>query len=170
MSTATLTSLAILKVNLDQGNDYLDYLRPFILQVLVDHRPDPITNKVISDLIRKQFGLEIPKRTVEIVLIRITMNHTVEKKNHVYRITSNLPDPQITAKMSEAKRHIDAVVSGLQQFSQDGVKPISSPEHAVTAICAFLARFDVTCLRAYLRGTAIPQLKGGPRDRHCTSQ
>ena len=44
MSTATLTSLAILKVNLDQGNDYLDYLRPFILQVLVEHKPDPCYN------------------------------------------------------------------------------------------------------------------------------
>ena len=62
--------------------------------------------------------------------------------------------------MSEARRHIDAVVFGLQQFSQNGVKPISSYEEAVIAICAFLAEFDVTCLRAYLRGTAIPRLEG----------
>ena len=39
MSTATLTSLAILKVTVDQKGDYLDYLRPFILQVLYDHKP-----------------------------------------------------------------------------------------------------------------------------------
>ena len=160
MSTATLTSLAILKVNLDQGKDYLEYLRPFILQVLVDHHPDPITNEVISDLIRKQFGLEIPKRTVEIVLKRISRKHAIERKDRVYRISGELPDPQITAKESEARRHIDAVVSGLQQFSQDGVKPISSYEEAVIAICAFLAEFDVTCLRAFLQGTTIPRLEG----------
>ena len=81
MSTATLTSLAILKVNLDQGKDYLEYLRPFILQVLVDHHPDPITNEVISDLIREQFGLEIPKRTVEIVLKRISRNNIIKREN-----------------------------------------------------------------------------------------
>ena len=40
-STKTLTSLAMLKVKIDQGSDYLDYLLPFILQILVDHRPDP---------------------------------------------------------------------------------------------------------------------------------
>ena len=60
MSTVTLTSLAILKVHIDQGNDYLDYLRPFILQVLVEHKPDPVTIEVVSDYIRTQFGLEIP--------------------------------------------------------------------------------------------------------------
>ena len=160
MSTATLTSLAILKVAVDQGRNYLDYLRPFILQVLVDHRPDPITNDVVSNHIREQFGLEIPKRTVEIVLKRISRNHAIEKKDHVYQITGDLPDPQITARQIEAKHHIDTVVSGLQQFSQDGAKPISSPEDAVLAVCAFLARFDVTCLRAYLQGTAIPRIEG----------
>ncbi len=29
----------MLKVNIDQGRDYLDYLKPFILQVLVDNNP-----------------------------------------------------------------------------------------------------------------------------------
>ena len=160
VSTATLTSLAILKVNVDQGKDYLDYLRPFVFQVLVEHKPDPITNGVVSGYIGEKFGLVIPERTVEIVLKRISKNHAIERKDHVYRITGDLPDPQITAKQAEAKRHIDAVVSGLQQFSQDGGKPISNPDHAVVAICAFLAMFDVTCLRAYLRGTTIPQLEG----------
>ena len=79
MSTATLTSLAILKVNVDQGNDYLDYLRPFILQVLVEHKPNPITIGVVRDHIRSQFGLEIPERTVEIVLKRISKSHSLKK-------------------------------------------------------------------------------------------
>ena len=41
MSTNTLTSLAILKVHVDQGKDYLDYLRPFILEVLIETQPRP---------------------------------------------------------------------------------------------------------------------------------
>ena len=157
MSTSTLTSLAILRVNLNQGNDYLDYLRPFILQILVEHKPDPVTIGAVSYHIRTQFGLEIPKRTVEIVLKRISKSHPLKREHGVYRITGDLPDPQITTKKSKAKRHIDAIVHGLQQFSQDTSKAISGPDDAVVAICAFLAKFDITCLRAYLRGTAIPQ-------------
>ena len=159
MSTATLTSLAILKVNVDQGNDYLDYLRPFILQVLVEHKPDPITTRVVRDHIRTQFGLEIPDQTVEIVLRRISKQRYIKIEHGKYRINGDLPDPQITTKKSEAKRHIDAIVQGLQQFSKDTAKAISGPDEAVVAICAFLAEFDITCLRAYLRGTAIPQLE-----------
>ena len=159
MSTATLTSLAILKVNLDEGRDYLEYLRPFILQVLVDHKPAPITDRVVTSYIFKQFGLDIPERAVEIVLKRISKSGLLKKEHGKYWINGDLPDPQITTKKSEANRHIDAIVQGLQQFSKDTAKAISDPDKAVFAICAFLAEFDITCLRAYLRGTAIPQLE-----------
>ena len=160
MTSNTLTSLAILKVNIDQGKDYLDYLRPFILQVLVDHKPDPITNRVVSEYIYEQFGLKIPERAIEIVLKRISRKHFLKRDHGIYRITGDLPDPQIAAKQSGAKRHIDAVLWGLRQFSQDTIKPISSDEDAVISICAFLAKFDIICLRAYLQGTAIPSLGG----------
>ncbi len=158
MSTSTLTSLAFLKVNLDEGKDYLDYLRPFILQILVDHQPEQITSTYISGQLRIQFGLEIPKRTIDIVLRRISRKEAIVKENRNYRIVGELPDPLLDTKMSEAKLEIDSVVSGLQQYSQNTVSPISSKEDAVNAICSFLAKFDVTCLRAYVRGTAIPKL------------
>ena len=160
MSTNTLTSLAILKVNIDQGKDYLSYLDPFILQVLVDRRPDPVTDKVVSRHIREQFGLEIPERTVQLVLKRMSRNRLLTKAHDVFHISNNLPDPQITAKQSEAERRIRALSLGLCQFSQGTSRSISNPEDAVTAMCAFLAEFDIACLRSYLRGSAIPQLDG----------
>ena len=67
MTPSTLTSLAMLKVHVDQGHDYLDYLRPFILQVLVDHRINPVTDAVVRDWIRSDFGIEIPTRTIQVV-------------------------------------------------------------------------------------------------------
>ena len=160
MPTNTLTSLAILKVNIDQGNDYLDYLYPFILQVLVDHDLDPIRVVVVGACIREQFGLEIPQRTIELLLKRIARKGFVERDSGVYRKSGDLPNPQLASKQAEAKRHIEAVLAGLQQFSQETINPISSDEEAVVTICTFLAAFDVTCLRAYLRGTAIPEFGG----------
>ena len=160
LTTTTLTSLAILKVNVDQGIDYLDYLRPFILQVLVEHRPEPVTSSIVKDHIRNQYDLDIPERTVEIVLKRISRVHPLKKEYGVYQIKGDLPNPQIAIKKKEAEKHIMAVVSGLQQFSQNTTKPISNPEDAVSAIKTFLTGFDVICLRAYLQGTTIPQLNG----------
>ena len=160
MPTNTLTSLAMLKVNIDHGGDYLDYLNPFILQVLVDNRPDPVTNPVVRDLIEQQYGLEIPERTVEIVLKRIARREALKRDHGIYRIVGDLPDPRISPRQAAAERHIGAVLYGLQQLSRNTMNPISSDEEAVRVLCAFLSEFDVTCLRAYLRGTTIPTLEG----------
>lgn len=160
MSSATLTSLAMLKVNVDQGRDYLDYLRLFILQVLVDQKPDPVTDGVVRDHLRTHFGLEIPDRAVQVVLRRLSRSYPLTKEMGVYRITGVLADPGIAAEKAKADRHIQSVVSGLMEFSTSTARPIPTTEDAVTAICAFLAEFNIPCLRAYLRGTAIPTLAG----------
>jgi len=159
-STATLTSLAMLKVNIDQGKDYLEYLVPFILQILVDHRPDPVTELVVQNYIRTDFGLEIPERAIQIVLKRVSRKCPLKKEMGVYRITGELPNPEIFRKKAETERHIRAVVAGLRDFSKSTAKPIDTDENAVTVICAFLAGFDIPCLRAYLRGTVIPSVAG----------
>ena len=158
MTTATLTSLAILRVQIDHGGDYLDYLRPFILQTLSDHDIDPISTGVVCRLLREQFGLEIPERTVEIVLKRLSKRHPIKRDNYVYRKTGILPDPQVNSKRAEAERHIESLVHGLRQFSLGTITQIDNDNKAIDAISSFLAEFDVICLRAYLRGTAIPQL------------
>ncbi len=167
MTTNTLTSLAILNVQIDHGGDYLEYLRPFILQVLSDHDIDPISTGVVRRLLREQFGLEIPERTVEIVLKRLAKRHVIKKDNHVYRKTGGLPDPQVNSKHAEAERHIESLVYGLREFSQGTITPLDNDNNAIDAICSFLAEFDVICLRAYLRGTAIPQLAETHPDHVC---
>ena len=160
MTTGTLTSLAILRVQINHGGDYLDYLRPFILQILSDYDLDPISTGVVCRLLREQFGLEFPERTVEIVLKRLSKRHPIERHNHVYRKTGVLPNPQINSKRADAERHIESLVYGLKRFSQETITPIDNDSNAINAFCSFLAEFDIICLRAYLRGTAIPQLAG----------
>ncbi len=162
MSTATLTSLAILKVTLEQEGDYLDYLRPFILQVLSAHSSnEPVSDVTVSLQIREQFGLEIPRRIVQIILGRFAKLEYIKRAGGVFWISERLPDPQLAPKQEEAIRHIEAVVRGLIVFSQEKTgSPIAGEEHAVNAICSFLSEFNISCLRAYLRGTAIPRVEG----------
>lgn len=161
MSTATLTSLAMLKVTIDQGRDYLDYLRPFVLQVLVDHPSEPVTDASVRAHLRDQFGLEIPERAVQIVLRRLTRDGHIRRDTGVYRIAGTIPDPGIATQKVSAARHIQAVITDLVGFSKETPKPFANDDEAVTAVCAFLSEFDIPCLRAYLRGTAIPPTGGG---------
>lgn len=160
MSTETLTSLAMLKVKIDHGSDYLDYLQPFVVQVLVDHKSDRVTSEFVNGHILEQFGLAIPERTIQIVLRRLAKKRFLEKEEGVYRTTGNLPNPKIDDKKRDAEKSINAVVSGLKSYSKSIGKPISETKFVVKSICAFLSEFNISCLRAYLRGTAIPSIGG----------
>ena len=91
MSSSTLTSLAILKVNIDQGRDYLDYLQPFILDILANETLNIINDNEIYKLILKKFGLDIPKRSIQIVLKRISKKYPLKKQDGVYNITGKIP-------------------------------------------------------------------------------
>jgi len=160
MSQATLNSLAMLKVSIDQGGDYLEYLRPFILQVLVDHLPAPITDDVITNHLKTDYGLAIPQRTVQVLLKRISRSGILKKAEGIYQITKQLPDPGIATGKAEAERHILAIISGLRNFCTSREVPALGEDEAVNALCEFLSEFSIPCLRAYLRGTAIPDLQG----------
>lgn len=166
MSTATLTSLAILKVNIDQGRDYLDYLRPFVMQVLFEKQPDYITDDATAAAIQDRFGLVIPSRTVQIVLRRLTRSGHLRRENKVY-VLSDVSDPGMASAQEAASRHIDDTLDGLIDFAHQQLRLSITKDRAIEAICLYLSSFDVSCLGAYLRGTAIPEISGG-RDHDVT--
>ncbi len=149
----------MLKVQVDGGQDYLDYLQPFILQVIIDHQITLVTDKDVKEYIRSDFGIEIPVRTIQIVLARLARKYSIKKENGVYQITNNLPNPRIGIQKINAQRHIDAVLSGLRDYSKKTIKPIETDEEADLAIRAFLSHFTVQFLKEYLRGTAIPDIE-----------
>ena len=157
MPTNTLTSLAILRVQIDRYGDYLTYLEPFVFQILKDSTTSVITDSDVAEGLRKTFGLAIPNRTVEIVLRRMARRKILTRQSGTYKISGSIPDPQLTTRQADAERHIRSIINGVQRFSVESVNPMDDESQVVEAICAFLSEFDVSCLRSYLRGTAIPE-------------
>ena len=112
----------------------------------------------ITDSLQQRFGLAIPERTAEIVLRRLTRRKILTRANREFRITGSIPDPQLVSKQADAERHILSVINGVQRFSLESINPMEDEDQVVEAICGFLSEFDVSCLRSYLRGTAIPEV------------
>lgn len=158
MPTNTLTSLAILRVNRSNSTDYLDYLRPFVLHILSENKIESITDDEVKKCILEKFGLEIPHATIAIVLKRLSKKRYLKRERGSYWIIGDLPDTQIITEQAKAARKINAILAGLQQFSQETTNPINDNERAIIAICAFLSEFDISFLRSYLQGTALPQI------------
>lgn len=152
----TLSSLAMLRVNINQGKDYLEYLRPFILQVLKNYTDEPVTDYKISEAIKLEFGLIIPPRTIQIVLNRIAKSGVIEKKNNAYTVINEIPPTHYESDKIDANRHISSVTNALIKFSKKEAHREIQEEEALTAITYFLSKFSISCIKSYLRGTALP--------------
>jgi len=151
----TLTSLAMLKVNLDLRNqNYLDYLVPFVIHVLNKNSSDVITDSQTSQWILDDFGLIIPAAAVQLVLRRLTKRKLLKREHGVYCIVADLPEQDIGSKRAEAKRHIDNVLNALREYAQKEYSTNWTKTQANDLILAFLAQFSIDCLRTYTRGTA----------------
>lgn len=162
--TTTLTSLAMLRVEINHGSDYLEYLTPFVQDALFQANPPQINDEDTVTLIKERFGLAIPQRTVHIILKRLAKRGVLVRENGVYKTASKQPT-DLTLRKSEADRHINSVINGLIKYAEKlGINSLSY-EKAVNAICSFLSEFNVDCLKAYLRGTAIPEInEQNPKD------
>ncbi len=158
-STATLTSLAMLKIEIDNGGDYLDYLKPFVEQALFEDRPAIVSDAAVVSMIREKYGLEIPSRTIQLVLQKLAKAGKLTKDSGVFTCGSSIHSHDLVVRKSRAALHISNVIKALIEYSKSIKSPLANEERAVQAICNFLSEFDITCLKAYLRGTTIPAIQ-----------
>lgn len=155
-SATTLASLAMLKVNIDDGKDYLEYLRPYVIHVLHTIRPDVVSDTSVADGLRNICGLEIPHRTVNIILQRLAKDKNLIKENGLYRI-NDLPVGNFEADKAASARHLDFVSAELKNFADETARRDISIAEATDSIVAFLSQFSIPCLKSFLRGTALPK-------------
>lgn len=158
--TLTLTSLAILKVDIDERHrNYIDYLAQFVLSVLASHKPEFVTDTKVAEFLEKDFGLMVPAKAVQHVLRKLARDGYVKKQNEVFYPASELPDTGIAVKRLEAASQIQRVYDALCQFSLSiQPDPNWSDTDASKAILGFLARFTVDCLKSYVFNTALPRI------------
>lgn len=152
----TLLSLAMLKVNIDSGRDYLEYLRPFVMQSLARKTTVPIDDESIAKQLQYDFGLVIPRRTVQILLQRISKAGILKKEHGVYSIEKEIPTANNQLDKADASRKISAVIDSLIKFAKSSTGRDINENDALDALLLFLSNFSISCLKSFLRGTALP--------------
>ena len=154
----TLLSLAMLKVSIDSGMDYLEYLRPFVMQTLASKTTAAvsISDESIAKQLQDDFGLVIPRRTVQILLKRISKAGFLIKKHGIYRLAKEIPATNYQLEKADASRKISAVISSLIAFTKSSTDRDINEDDALDALLLFLSKFSISCLKSFLRGTALP--------------
>lgn len=153
----------MLKINIDDGKDYLEYLKPFILDIISDLEYEVINDEITTKNLLSKFGLEIPRRTVQLLLQRIQKSGVINKKDGCYKVIGTIPQTSILRDKANAERHISSVVEGLIEYFNEHTQSKNefNEEIAINALLSFLSSFSIPCLKAYLRGTTIPQVTNG---------
>lgn len=159
--TNTLTSLAILKVDIDEGvRDYLDYLVAFAIEGLAIRRPEIVSDSLVVNILNEEFGLRIPHKAIHHVLRKLTKkHHYLEQKDGAYFLSSNFPLPTMAERRGIAEQKIKEVFQQLCAFSGEiGQNPPWQPEMASAAVVSFLSKFAIDCLKTHVFNTALPNI------------
>jgi hypothetical protein len=135
-------------------------LRPYVIQALVESPPVSISDVNVAEKLRSTCGLEIPRRTVQIVLQRLAKDGYLSRDHGVYMLVRDLPAKDNSAARADAARHIAAVIQSLVKFAKQSAHRDISDDVAMDCLIAFLSHFSIPCLKSYLRGTTLPNVNG----------
>ena len=167
MGKSTLSSLAILKVNIDEENkDYVDNLANFVLHVLNKHRPDPVTEEETSRLLSDDFGLNVPRKGAQMVLRRLTKRGVLKKQHGVFFLTDQLPSIDLSEKCRQVQSQIETVCESLSRYALSKHNQDWDEVTAIDAILAFFEHFGVDYLKAYVFRTALPSIPKTDKTEH----
>src|SRR6266404_195866 len=157
-TSQTLTSLAMLKVDIDQQHrNYVDYLSPFIIDVLNVDSPEIVTDGSVADKLLARFGLKVPTKAVQHVLRRFQRKGYLALEDGIFGITPKLPSSELERTRAQAKAHIDSVIAAL--IAEANEHNLSwTVEEGARAATSFLGKFTVDCLRSYVFNTALPSV------------
>ena len=155
--STTLISLAILKVDLDEGvRDYMGYFEIFFINLLRKYRPDPVIVPDIAARFEAEYGLRVPEKGAQLVLRRLARRGYLKRENKRYHIVGTLPAADFENKKVLARRQIQDVYEKLKEYAKTHYHVEWSDSDVERAILGFLGRFAVECIRAYVYSTALP--------------
>lgn len=163
----SLSSLALLSLQQKEGNDYLDYLRGFVLSALrlLDGRS--IDAESIRKVVAEEFGLRIPAATFSVYLKRLQKQKVLGKTRSGQHYTViNLPDDRIEQQRSNAKKQINAVIESLASFAYEIFELPWDEIESANHIAGFVNKYSIDFLRYYDNNSPLPNID---RQGHATA-
>ena len=155
---STLSSLAMLKVNYDekQGNNYLDYVLPLVVNAVFRSNQKSVTSEDVQSFMQDRFGLHVPIHVIGLLLRRLTKRGHFSRDHGVFHVV-NLPDTtDMNSETASAQRATQAVLHALIDYAKDNFSIEWNTEDATDAVIEYLHQFSIDFLKSYHRGTALP--------------
>lgn len=154
----SLVAVAMLKVRYDQKRqDYLDYLRAYVAQVLpvIGER---VGSEDIARRLREEFALAIPIQVVERSLKRLEKNRALQRQDGSLFVLKDVRDESFEDRRIAARRELTEVVRSFKEHCQLRFEQTIEDEQAFVALTGFIRKFAVDCLRAFVYSSPLPDV------------
>lgn len=158
ISQNTLISLAILKEQMNNNEDYLSYFNPFVIGILKKlDLSTPVNDELISEQLHSVCGLKFPKRIVQLMLKKVSKKGILTKKNGIYTIVQEKLEKQenIFAKTGPIKSQLFDLINNFSEFCKEKYKVSLTEEDSLDAFIQFLSKFSISAIRLSISGTAF---------------
>jgi hypothetical protein len=143
-----LATLAMLKTNLDTGQDHIDMLVPFVLDCAAAYPQDDFTSEDIRSVLASRHDLNVPAPCVRMVLNRATHKGAIRREGGRYFRTSVLAqgfgDIPLRRKVIEEEQLL--LARALREFAGSEIPTIASDEGALALLLEFINHFHVDLL------------------------
>lgn len=150
-----LATLAILKVNQDEGRRHLDGYLPFVLHSLA-RTTDEISTSVVQSDIESEFGIKLPQAVLKRLLDRAKVAGKVTLSHGVYRVLpAELADDNLQPVIADAERARGELIEGLRSFAKDRFDELWDKRVALDELLVYTDGFSSRVLAAALNGNPL---------------
>ena len=145
-----VTSLAILTVNYNRGQSYIDNFVPFICQSLLVLRPAVVSVEDLQLQIKKDYGLQVPQNSIKSILKKAERKGYVEREHNAYKPKYDvLKDSSFERARQEMLRRHGAVIKKLVKFAEKYGKSLDN-EKAERLLLSYIRQHDIELLSCLL--------------------
>lgn len=155
---SSLSSLALLSLQLGAGKDYLDYLQGFVVEALRKMDGNPFDAVSVQKLVESEFGLKIPAATYAIYLKRLVKQGTIKNiSSGVQFQTVNLPATTTDTDRAAARVRIKEVTDELAGFAHKRYLLKWDDGVSSNALADFLRKYSIDFLRFAESKSPLPE-------------
>lgn len=143
-----VASLAMLKVNWDQGFDYIENFVPFIAECLRLSPQSEVSLPQLQSIVASEFGLSIPQGALMTILKRAVKRGFASRRDEIYvRNEKAITSLNFTKMRSILLRKQAALIEKFIKFCSDRYQTNFSIQDAESALYNYLENHSIPILR-----------------------
>ncbi len=155
-SDRALASLAIIKVNFDEHQSFVENFAPFVRHCLFHAQTDVVSTPEIKDGIAGDFGLDLPHAIVKTLLKHEERRGTVKLAHGIYQINREaLADADLSPRRAEALRQLRALVDAVSAFARSEFDREWDKDYATALLMTYLEDYSTDVLAAMVAGRKL---------------